>query len=112
MFESRLFDLEFKSDFESDEIIEKVMVLPRQLHLDAGTDAILNFTFLRASSNALLKINVHLVCPKHTDNLHYLFVCPADLSFIIFDVLVCKSYISFSISCYFMPSMSSFRFNF
>ncbi|KAI3939901.1 hypothetical protein MKW98_029677 [Papaver atlanticum] len=92
MFESRLFDLEVKSDFESDEIIEKVRVLPRQLHLDAGTDAVLNVTFLRAPSNALLKINVPLVfigedvspglrkgAYLNTMRRHVKYLCPADI---------------------------------
>ncbi|OVA16933.1 Ribosomal protein L25 [Macleaya cordata] len=60
-FVSRLFDLEVRPEFESDEIIEKVRVLPRKLHLHAGTDAILNVTFLRAPSHALLKVEVPLV---------------------------------------------------
>ncbi|THF96933.1 hypothetical protein TEA_024158 [Camellia sinensis var. sinensis] len=60
-FLSRLFDLEVRSDFESDEIIEKVRVLPRKIHLHAGTDAVLNVTFIRAPSHALLKVDVPLV---------------------------------------------------
>ena len=32
-----------------------------QLHLQAGTDAVLNVTFIRAPSNALLKVDVPLV---------------------------------------------------
>ncbi|RZC57758.1 hypothetical protein C5167_005069 [Papaver somniferum] len=81
-----------KSDFESDEIIEKVRVLPRQLHLDAGTDAVLNVTFLRAPSNALLKIDVPLVfigedvspglrkgAYLNTMRRHVKYLCPADI---------------------------------
>ncbi|GMH29756.1 hypothetical protein Nepgr_031599 [Nepenthes gracilis] len=60
-FLSRLFDLEVQSAFGSDDIIEKVRVLPRGIHLHAGTDAILNVTFIRAPSNALLKVDVPLV---------------------------------------------------
>ncbi|XP_059642666.1 uncharacterized protein LOC132284574 [Cornus florida] len=60
-FLSRLFDLEVRSDFESDNVIEKVRVLPRKLHLHAGTDAVLNVTFIRAPSQALLKVEVPLV---------------------------------------------------
>ncbi|GFZ01319.1 ribosomal protein L25/Gln-tRNA synthetase, anti-codon-binding domain-containing protein [Actinidia rufa] len=60
-FLSRLFDLEVRPEFESQDLIEKVRVLPRQLHLHAGTDALLNVTFIRAPSNALLKVNVPLV---------------------------------------------------
>ncbi|XP_044485726.1 50S ribosomal protein L25 [Mangifera indica] len=59
-FLSRLFDLEIRPEFESDDIVEKVRVLPRKIHLHAGTDAPLNVTFLRAPSNALLKIDVPL----------------------------------------------------
>jgi len=36
-------------------------VLPRKLHLHAGTDAVLNVTFIRAPSHALLKVEVPLV---------------------------------------------------
>ncbi|XP_057510576.1 uncharacterized protein LOC130792968 [Actinidia eriantha] len=60
-FLSRLFDLEVRPEFESQDVIEKVRVLPRQLHLHAGTDALLNVTFIRAPSNALLKVDVPLV---------------------------------------------------
>ncbi|KAK1322147.1 hypothetical protein QJS10_CPA03g00277 [Acorus calamus] len=90
-FLSRLFDLEVRPDFGSDEVIEKVRVLPRKiwnhfqsflptfhghnsvhslkqdclsllkLHLEAGTEALLNVTFLRAPSHALLKVDVPLV---------------------------------------------------
>ncbi|KAK1415324.1 hypothetical protein QVD17_31103 [Tagetes erecta] len=60
-FLSRLFDLEVRPDVESEDIIEKVRVLPRLLHLHASTDAVLNVTFLRAPSNALLKVDVPLV---------------------------------------------------
>ncbi|XP_021890937.1 uncharacterized protein LOC110809421 isoform X2 [Carica papaya] len=60
-FLSRLFDLQVHSEFGSDDVIEKVRVLPRMLHLHAGTDAPLNITFLRAPSHALLKVDVPLV---------------------------------------------------
>ncbi|XP_062096888.1 uncharacterized protein LOC133802568 [Humulus lupulus] len=61
-FLSRLFDLEVRSDFESDtDLIEKVRVLPRLVHLHSGTDAPLNVTFIRAPSHALLKVNIPLV---------------------------------------------------
>lgn len=60
-FLSRVFDLEVRPSFESDDIVEKVRVLPRQLHLHAGTDAVLNVTFIRAPSHALLKVDVPLV---------------------------------------------------
>ncbi|XP_073304935.1 uncharacterized protein [Primulina huaijiensis] len=60
-FLSRLFDLEVVSEFGSDEIVEKVRVLPRNLHLHARTDAVLNVTFIRAPSSALLKVNIPIV---------------------------------------------------
>ncbi|GFP88951.1 50S ribosomal protein l25 [Phtheirospermum japonicum] len=60
-FLSRLFDLEVRSESGSDDIVEKVRVLPRKLHLHAGTDAVLNVTFLRAPSTAWLKVDVPLV---------------------------------------------------
>ncbi|MBA0609732.1 hypothetical protein Godav_021744 [Gossypium davidsonii] len=60
-FLSRLFDLEVRSEFGTGDLIEKVRVLPRMLHLHAGTDAPLNVTFIRAPSNALLKVDIPLV---------------------------------------------------
>lgn len=60
-FLSRLFDLEVRPSFDSDEIIERVRVLPRKLHLHPATDAVLNVTFIRAPSSALLKIDIPLV---------------------------------------------------
>ncbi|XP_010275063.1 PREDICTED: uncharacterized protein LOC104610237 [Nelumbo nucifera] len=91
-FLSRLFDLEVRSEFDSDEIIEKVRVLPRRLHLHSGTDAVLNVTFLRAPSSALLKIEVPLVfrgedvCPGlrkgaylNTIRRTVRYLCPADI---------------------------------
>ncbi|OIV94267.1 hypothetical protein TanjilG_00016 [Lupinus angustifolius] len=60
-FLSRLFELEVRSDFESEEIVEKVRVLPRKLHIKASTDIPLNVTFIRAPSNALLKVDIPLV---------------------------------------------------
>ncbi|CAL0322819.1 unnamed protein product [Lupinus luteus] len=60
-FLSRLFELEVRSVFESEEIVEKVRVLPRKLHIKASTDIPLNVTFIRAPSNALLKVDVPLV---------------------------------------------------
>ncbi|KAI3752610.1 hypothetical protein L2E82_24645 [Cichorium intybus] len=60
-FLSRLFDLEVRADVESEEVLEKVRVLPRLLHLHAATDAVLNVTFVRAPSHALLKVDVPLV---------------------------------------------------
>ncbi|XP_021284081.1 uncharacterized protein LOC110416405 [Herrania umbratica] len=60
-FLSRLFDLEVRSEFGTGDLAEKVRVLPRKLHLHAGTDAPLNLTFIRAPSHALLKVDVPLV---------------------------------------------------
>ncbi|CAL0323417.1 unnamed protein product [Lupinus luteus] len=60
-FLSRLFELEVRSDFESEEIVEKVRVLPRKIHIKASTDIPLNVTFIRAPSNALLKVDIPLV---------------------------------------------------
>ncbi|KAJ4821088.1 50S ribosomal protein L25 [Rhynchospora pubera] len=61
-FLSRLFELEVWSEFAgSGELVEKVRVLPRLVHLHAGNDAPLNVTFLRAPSSALLKVDVPLV---------------------------------------------------
>ncbi|KAH0453515.1 hypothetical protein IEQ34_017839 [Dendrobium chrysotoxum] len=101
-FLSRLFELEVRSAFEDEsEIIEKVRVLPRKLHLHSSTDAVLNVTFMRAPSTASLKVDVPLVfrgedsCPglrKGTSFLQgfegaYLntikrtvnYLCPADI---------------------------------
>ncbi|CAL9203904.1 unnamed protein product [Musa hybrid cultivar] len=61
-FLSRLFELEVRSEFGgAGDLIEKVRVLPRKLHLHSATDAPLNVTFLRAPSSALLKVDVPLV---------------------------------------------------
>ncbi|GAV85092.1 Ribosomal_L25p domain-containing protein [Cephalotus follicularis] len=60
-FLSRLFDLEVRPEFGSDQIVEKVRVLPRQIHLHAGTDVPLNVTFIRAPTDAWLKVEVPLV---------------------------------------------------
>nr|XP_016501248.1 PREDICTED: 50S ribosomal protein L25-like [Nicotiana tabacum] len=60
-FLSRLFDLEVRPDFDSVEVVEKVRVLPRKVHLEAGSDAPLNVTFIRAPPSALLKVDVPLV---------------------------------------------------
>ncbi|XP_022147798.1 uncharacterized protein LOC111016648 [Momordica charantia] len=91
-FLSRLFDLEVRPEFESGEIIEKVRVLPRKIHLHAGTDAPLNVTFIRAPSHALLKVDVPLmfrgedVCPGlrkgsylNTIKKTVKYLCPADI---------------------------------
>ncbi|KAK9932616.1 hypothetical protein M0R45_019844 [Rubus argutus] len=61
-FLSRLFHLEVRSDFDADnDVVEKVRVLPRLIHLHTSTDAPLNVTFIRAPSNALLKVEIPLV---------------------------------------------------
>ncbi|KAK9698527.1 hypothetical protein RND81_08G110600 [Saponaria officinalis] len=59
-FLSRLFDLEVKPAFDSPQIIESVRVLPRLIQLHPSSDAVLNVTFIRAPSDALLKIDVPL----------------------------------------------------
>lgn len=91
-FVSRLFDLEVRSEFGSGDLIEKVRVLPRKIHLHAGTDAPLNVTFLRAPPEALLKIDVPLVfrgedvspglrkgAYLNTIKRTVKFLCPADI---------------------------------
>lgn len=92
-FQSRLFDLEVRPEFDSlDEPIERVRVLPRKLHLHSGTDAVLNVTFMRAPSHALLKVDVPLVfrgedvCPGlrkgaylNTIKRTLKYLCPADV---------------------------------
>ncbi|KAL5729173.1 hypothetical protein ACHQM5_002156 [Ranunculus cassubicifolius] len=91
-FLSRLFELEVRPDFDSEEVIGKVRVLPRKLHLHAGTDAVLNVTFMRAPSSALLKVDVPLVfrgddvCPGlrkgaylNTIKRTVKYLCPADI---------------------------------
>ncbi|KAG8382188.1 hypothetical protein BUALT_Bualt05G0050800 [Buddleja alternifolia] len=91
-FLSRVFDLEVRPEFESKEIVEKVRVLPRKLHLHAGTDAVLNVTFIRAPSSAWLKVDVPLVFRgddvspglKKGSSLNIIkrtvkYLCPADI---------------------------------
>uniref|UniRef100_A0ACD5VIH4 Uncharacterized protein n=1 Tax=Avena sativa TaxID=4498 RepID=A0ACD5VIH4_AVESA len=61
-FLSRLFRLEVWSDHAGQgDLVESVRVLPRKVHLHAGTDEPLNVTFMRAPSSALLKIDVPLM---------------------------------------------------
>ncbi|KAH7571633.1 hypothetical protein JRO89_XS04G0106100 [Xanthoceras sorbifolium] len=60
-FLSRLFDLEVQPEFGSSDVIGKVRVLPKLLHLHAGVDVPLNVTFLWAPSHALLKVNIPFV---------------------------------------------------
>ncbi|NP_001296974.1 uncharacterized protein LOC101243850 [Solanum lycopersicum] len=91
-FLSRLFDLEVHPNLESQDVVEKVRVLPRKVHLEAGSDAPLNVTFIRAPSSALLKVEVPLVFRgedvspglKKGSYLNIIkrtvkFLCPADL---------------------------------
>ncbi|KAL7160002.1 hypothetical protein ABFS83_01G065400 [Erythranthe nasuta] len=91
-FLSRVFDLEVRPEFQSDEIVEKVRVLPRKLHLHAGTDAVLNVTFIRAPSSAWLKVDIPLVFRgddvspglKKGSSLNIIkrtvkYLCPADI---------------------------------
>lgn len=60
-FHSRTFELEVRLEMDSDVIISRERVLPRWVHLHAGTDAILNATFIRAPPEALIKVDVPLV---------------------------------------------------
>ncbi|WVZ05542.1 hypothetical protein V8G54_018888 [Vigna mungo] len=91
-FLSRLFHLEVRAQFDSDDVVESVRVLPRHIHLKAGTDAPLNVTFIRAPSRALLKVNVPLVfigddvspglkkgAYLNTIKRTVKFLCPADI---------------------------------
>ncbi|KAK6137359.1 hypothetical protein DH2020_028901 [Rehmannia glutinosa] len=91
-FLARLFDLEVRPEIDSGEIVEKVRVLPRKLHLHAGTDAVLNVTFIRAPSSAWLKVDVPLVFRgddvspglKKGSSLNIIkrtvkYLCPADI---------------------------------
>lgn len=89
-FLSRLFNVELRD--ESGNIIEKVRAIPRLLHLDPSTDAILNVTFMEAPSKAILKVDVPLVfrgddaCPGlrkgaylNTIKRTVKYLCPADI---------------------------------
>ncbi|KAL2320506.1 hypothetical protein Fmac_029475 [Flemingia macrophylla] len=91
-FLSRLFHLEVRTQFDSDDVVESVRVLPRKVHLKAGTDAPLNVTFIRAPSHALLKVDVPLVfrgedvspglkkgAALNTINRTVKYLCPADI---------------------------------
>ncbi|XP_047971402.1 50S ribosomal protein L25-like [Salvia hispanica] len=91
-FLSRLFDLEVRPEFGSSEVVEKVRVLPRKIHLHPSTDAVLNVTFIRAPSSAWLKVDVPLVFRgddvspglKKGSSLNIIkrtvkFLCPADI---------------------------------
>ncbi|KAF9689285.1 hypothetical protein SADUNF_Sadunf01G0076300 [Salix dunnii] len=91
-FLSRLFELDVRPQFESDEVLEKVRVLPRSVHLHAGTDEPLNVTFIRAPSHALLKVDIPLVfrgedispglrkgAYLNTIKRTVRFICPADI---------------------------------
>ncbi|XP_004296723.1 PREDICTED: uncharacterized protein LOC101294747 [Fragaria vesca subsp. vesca] len=91
-FLSRLYSLEVRSDFECDDVIERVRVLPRLLQLHSSTDAPLNVTFIRAPSDALLKVEIPLVfigddispglkkgAYLNTINRTVKFLCPADV---------------------------------
>ncbi|XP_065854158.1 uncharacterized protein [Euphorbia lathyris] len=60
-FLSRLYNLEVRPEFKSDEIIEEVRVLPRLIHLHAISDVPINVTFIRAPSDALLKVDIPLL---------------------------------------------------
>lgn len=89
---SRTFDIEVKAGPDSEEIVEKGRVLPRLIHINRGTDEIVNVTFIRAPPSALLKVDVPLLyrgedaCPGirkggylNTIRRTVKFLCPADL---------------------------------
>lgn len=90
-FLSRTFELEIRPTMDSEDIISRERVLPRQVHLHAGTDEILNATFLRAPPEAIIKVDVPLLyrgedaCPGirrggylNTIKRVVKFRCPAD----------------------------------
>lgn len=61
-FLSRTFDLDiFSEGINGEEIVTRERVLPRQLHLHAGNDSLLNVTFLRAPPNERLKVDIPLM---------------------------------------------------
>ncbi|WCJ26388.1 50S ribosomal protein L25 [Euphorbia peplus] len=60
-FLSRLYDLQVRPEFQSAEIIEKVRVLPRLVHLHPISEVPVNVTFIRAPSDALLKVDIPLL---------------------------------------------------
>ncbi|XP_050372407.1 uncharacterized protein LOC126790272 [Argentina anserina] len=93
-FLSRLFHLEVRSDFDDadGDFVERVRVLPRLVQLHSSTDAPLNVTFIRAPSDALLKVEVPLVfigedvspglkkgAYLNTIKRKVKFLCPADV---------------------------------
>lgn len=90
-FLSRTFEMEVRPEMDSEVIISRERVLPRSIHLHAGTDAILNATFIRAPPEAVIKVDVPLVfrgkdaCPGirkggylNTIKRTVRFKCPAD----------------------------------
>lgn len=60
-FHSRTFELEVRQEMDSDVIITRERVIPRWVHLHAGTDAILNATFIRAPPEAKIRVDVPIV---------------------------------------------------
>ncbi|KAH7427251.1 hypothetical protein KP509_10G035800 [Ceratopteris richardii] len=91
-FHSRTFELEVREEMNSEVVISRERVLPRWVHLHAGTDALLNATFIRAPPEAKIKVDVPLVfrgkdaCPgiKRGGYLNTIkrivrLKCPADL---------------------------------
>ncbi|KAM7255785.1 hypothetical protein ACFE04_011526 [Oxalis oulophora] len=106
-FLSRAFQLEVRPEFGSGDLIEKVRVLPRKIHLHSSTDAPLNVTFIRAPSTALLKVDVPLVfigedispglrkgASLNTIKRTVKFLCPADIipPYIDVDLRRCMTY--------------------
>ncbi|KAJ8769261.1 hypothetical protein K2173_002189 [Erythroxylum novogranatense] len=91
-FLSRLFNLEVRPEFGSEDLIENVRVLPRLLHMHAASDTPINVTFIRATAHALLKVDVPLVFRGedispglrkgnylNTISRTVKFLCPADI---------------------------------
>lgn len=58
-FLSKTFDLEICD--EQGNVQSRERVLPRSIHLHAGTDKVMNVTFIRAPPTALLKVDVPLI---------------------------------------------------
>eukprot|EP00897_Mesotaenium_endlicherianum_P007673 jgi/Mesen1/6934/ME000036S06269 len=90
-FLSRTFTLEtVKGDGATEEVVRE-RVIPRSVHLHAGTDELLNVTFMRAVEGAHMKVDIPLVfvgedaCPGirrggtlNTIKRTVKFLCPAD----------------------------------
>ncbi|GLJ23893.1 hypothetical protein SUGI_0454030 [Cryptomeria japonica] len=60
-FRSRIYDIEVRSASDSEVIVEKGRVLPRLVDINRATDEIVNVTFIRAPSDAMLKVDIPLL---------------------------------------------------